>query len=282
MPAGDQNHAAKRAYEAVSLPTSRGEVACRYYSLPVPRRAVVWVGGAGGGWDTPAHDLYPYLSEDLLVEGIASLRLRFRHSTLLDEAVFDVLAGLAFLTEQGVQRTAVVGHSFGGAVVIRAAARSPAVRTVVALATQAYGAERVRDLPDDCSILLAHGERDTVLPPYSSEYVHALAHEPKRLVLYEVGGHGLHEVAEDVHRLVREWLVEKLGIDAGSEHEEETMAEETGRHSEDLPLEPGGGDQREGRRVDQGSATGVPGVSGTQATDFRVETTDESRDEDEQ
>jgi hypothetical protein len=59
------------------------------------------------------------------------------------------------------------------------------------------------------------------------------------------------------------------------------LAEETERHTEDLPLEPGGGDEREGRRVDQGSATGKPGVSGTQATDFRVSEGRETSEDDE-
>lgn len=58
------------------------------------------------------------------------------------------------------------------------------------------------------------------------------------------------------------------------------MAEDIGRHTEDLPLEPGGGDEREGRRVDQGSATGKPGVSGTNATDFRVGEADETGEDD--
>ncbi len=49
------------------------------------------------------------------------------------------------------------------------------------------------------------------------------------------------------------------------------MAEETPRHTEDMPLEPGSGDEREGRTIDGGSVTGQAGVSGTQATDFRVD-----------
>ncbi|MBW3592530.1 MAG: hypothetical protein KY396_02440 [Actinobacteria bacterium] len=49
------------------------------------------------------------------------------------------------------------------------------------------------------------------------------------------------------------------------------MADETRRHTEDMPLEPGGGDEREGRRIDGGSVTGEAGVSGTDATDFRVD-----------
>jgi hypothetical protein len=49
------------------------------------------------------------------------------------------------------------------------------------------------------------------------------------------------------------------------------MAEEMPQHTEDMALEPGSGDEREGRRIDGGSVTGQPGVSGTEATDFRVD-----------
>ena len=49
------------------------------------------------------------------------------------------------------------------------------------------------------------------------------------------------------------------------------MADETPRHTEDMALEPGSGDEREGRRIDGGSATGQAGVSGTETTDFRVD-----------
>ena len=53
------------------------------------------------------------------------------------------------------------------------------------------------------------------------------------------------------------------------------MSEDAPRHTEDLPLEPGGGDEREDRRVDQGPVTGQAGVSGTEATDFRPQEPDE-------
>ena len=197
-------------YRSVTLETDRGDVECRYYDAPGARCAAVWVGGAGGSWDTPARGLYPRLCEELAVDGIASLRVRFRHATVLEEAVFDVLAGIAHLERTGIGAFGLVGHSFGGAVVIRAAAASAAVRTVVALATQSYGADAARFLPPGCSILLVHGTADSVLPPSSSEYVHRLAREPKRLVLYEGAEHGLEEVADDVAELVRSWVVETL------------------------------------------------------------------------
>lgn len=185
----------------------------RYTRVPGARTAAIFVGGVGGGWDTPANDLYPRLAEELAADGIASLRVRFRDPTALDEAVYDVLAGGAFLAGEGVERLALVGHSFGGAVVIRAAAALPSARTVVTLATQGYGAGAARELGPRCSVLLVHGSEDRVLPPSSSEHIYELAREPKRLVVYDGAGHGLVEVAAELRALVRDWIVRELADD---------------------------------------------------------------------
>lgn len=184
-------------YQALQLVTTRGEIAVRYYPSPNPRFAALMVGGAGGGWDTPARDLYPRLAELLEPQHIGSLRVRFRDPHDLRESVHDVLAGLVYLEDQGVERVALVGHSFGGAVVIQAGVLSPTVASVVTLATQSYGTDNVDRLPPR-SLLLLHGGRDTVLPASASEAVFAHAREPKRLVIYPGAGHMLDEVADPV------------------------------------------------------------------------------------
>jgi hypothetical protein len=63
-----------------------------------------------------------------------------------------------------VQHVALTGHSFGGAVVIQAAAHSDAVRTCVPMSTQTYGVDPARELSPRCSILLAHGRRGPAPP----------------------------------------------------------------------------------------------------------------------
>jgi pimeloyl-ACP methyl ester carboxylesterase len=103
-----------------------------------------------------------------------------------------------------------VGHSFGGAVVIRAAAAAERVRAVVTLATQSYGAGLAAELGPRCALLLIHGTRDTVLPSDASRLVFDLAEEPKRLVILPGAGHGLDEAAPEVERLVRDWLQARL------------------------------------------------------------------------
>ena len=197
-------------YHAITIATSRGRIAARYYPAPEARRAAVWVGGVGGDWDTPAQGLYPRLCEELVGEGIASLRVQYRHPTRLEECILDVLAGLHYLETEGCDTLALIGHSLGGAVVIQAAAASPTVRTVVTLATQSYGADPAAQLGPRCSILLLHGQEDQVLGPVCSAYVYQIAQEPKRLIVYPNADHGLDSVAGEVHQVVRDWVVERL------------------------------------------------------------------------
>lgn len=203
--------AAEDGYEEVMLKTVHGDVACRYYRAARPRGAAVFVGGVGGGWDTPARGLYPRLCAELPAEGIACLRVRFRFSDVLEEATHDVAAAARWLVGEGVGPLALVGHSFGGAVVVRAAVKEDAVRTVVTLATQAYGAEQVAELGPRCSLLLIHGTADRVLPARASEHLHSLARDPRELVTFPGAGHVLDEAADEVHRRVREWIVREVG-----------------------------------------------------------------------
>jgi hypothetical protein len=115
-------------YHLVRIDTSRGRILCHYYTAEEARRGAVFVGGVGGGFDTPAQGLYPRLARELREQGISSLRVRYRHPTDLDEATLDTVIGIQFLKSQGVRSIGVVGHSLGGAVVVRAAAHDPSVR----------------------------------------------------------------------------------------------------------------------------------------------------------
>lgn len=215
-------------YIPVTMHTSRGDIACQFYDAPDAVSAVIWVGGVGGGFDSPAKDLYPRLCRELQPRGIASLRIQYRSPTDLEECVLDVLAGLAMLESEEIDALALVGHSLGGAVVIQAGTASDGVRAVVTLATQSYGAaDVVEELPEDCALLLIHGVDDTVLPSASSDYVFSLAHEPRRLVIYEGAGHGLDEVADAVARVVREFLLAHLPLPDETGEDEDDEREET-------------------------------------------------------
>ncbi|MEI7926898.1 MAG: alpha/beta fold hydrolase, partial [Chloroflexota bacterium] len=179
--------------EPIAIPTDRGDVAARFTPAAdaTRSRAMLFVGGADGGFDGPAEALYPTLAEDLAALGIATLRVDFRLHRFpndVEEGVHDLLAGLAWLEARGAARVVLVGHSFGGAVVIeggvRASERTGIVAGVVTLATQTAGAQRV-PLLSPRPILLMHGRADDRLSPMCSQMLHDAAGEPRELVIIE-------------------------------------------------------------------------------------------------
>lgn len=147
---------------------------------------------------------------DLKENGIISLRVSFRYPTDLTKTVVDVLVGLEFLKAEGVRVFGIIGYSFGGGVVVQAAFNEESVKTVVTLATQSYGIGSISLLPKSTSVFLIHGEADETLPPSSSVYAYNLAHEPKKIKIYENAGHGLKEASNKVYGEVRDWIIENL------------------------------------------------------------------------
>jgi pimeloyl-ACP methyl ester carboxylesterase len=186
---------------------------CRYYpAREGAAAAVMWVFGAGGGWNGPAGGLYPRLGRRLTAEGAASLEVAYRYPGQLDSCVEDVLAGLEWLKEEGRARVALVGHSFGGAVVIRVAIEAPEQAAgVAALSSQSYGAQGI-GLLRGRPVLLAHGTADRVLPDRCSRDLYRMAGEPKRLLLYPRCGHGLDECRDALEVDLAAWLRDVLAL----------------------------------------------------------------------
>ena len=192
------------------LVTNRGPIQTIIHHDPtIPtHRGIVWVGGARGGFEGPAGSMYKLLG-DSLSPGITSIRLDYRQPNVLVECVMDTLAALSFLSGTGHTDVILVGHSFGGAVVIKAAPYSEVVKGVIALSSQTFGAGDVSQVSPS-PILLVHGERDTVLSQESSLKIFEWAEEPKELRLIPENGHGLQESAQEIRQLVSEWLVQHL------------------------------------------------------------------------
>lgn len=172
---------------------------------------VIWVSGARGGLDGPSFGIFVILGFKLVSEGINSLRLHYRFPGDFSQCVSDVMLGIHFLRLRGVDNVALVGHSFGGAVAIMAGTMSPRVKAVVGLSSQTFGAHRVDKLSPR-PLLLIHGERDRNLPVHCSRDIYERAKEPKELVIYRGCGHFLRECHQELHDLLKGWLIEKLRI----------------------------------------------------------------------
>jgi alpha-beta hydrolase superfamily lysophospholipase len=187
------------------LQTSRGDLYGILHVCEGETGAVVMVGGASGGVDGPADGIYAKLGSALAAQGVTVLRLHYRRPNEFEECVLDALAGLSFLKGVGAERAVLVGHSFGGAVAIRAGELSPLVSGVVAMSSQLYGTESVADLAPR-PLLLVHGLEDQVLEATASEIIYSRAAEPKRLVLYAEAGHSLIQCKDALFDLLHEWI----------------------------------------------------------------------------
>lgn len=193
----------------ILLQTTRGEIEGMFHPVEGGTGAVICVGGAMGGVDGPADRLYARLPAELAGHGVTVLRLEYRIPNNFNECVLDVLAGCSLLKGIGATDVVLVGHSFGGAVVIKAGELAPIVRAVASLSTQLYGTREVENL--EKPLLLVHGMEDSVLEHEASEDVYRRALEPKRLVLYAEAGHSLIQAKDALTELLREWIPARLG-----------------------------------------------------------------------
>lgn len=184
--------------------TTRGEIQGVLHPVEGGTGAVVFVGGASGGIDGPAGNLYSRIPAALTEKQITTLRLDYRHPDNFEECVLDVLGACSVLKGIGASKVVLAGNSFGGAVVISAAELAPIVAGVVSMSPQLYGTSRVEQL--DCPLLLIHGMADTVLSHEASEDIYRRANEPKRIVLYAEAGHSLVQASHDIEDLLLEWI----------------------------------------------------------------------------
>ncbi len=116
-----------------------------------------------------------------------------------------MLLGLDWLAGEGRRRVVLVGHSFGGALVITAGAASERVVAVAALSSQTGGTEAAASLSPR-PLLVLHGTGDEVLPAACARDIHARAREPKELILYPGCRHGLDQCREALDRDLMAWL----------------------------------------------------------------------------
>lgn len=195
----------------LEIKTTRGDLKGVLHACEGESGAAIFVGGALGGTHGPAGSIYERLGISLAASvapsGLTSLRLGYREPGEFQECVLDVLAGVSLLKGLGARKVALVGHSFGGGVVIKAGELSELVTGIAALSPQLYGTRTVARLAPK-PLLLVHGTADSILDCAASSDIYDRALEPKRIVLYEGAGHGLSECADELFELLSAWLIE--------------------------------------------------------------------------
>ncbi|NQW23125.1 MAG: alpha/beta fold hydrolase [SAR202 cluster bacterium] len=198
--------------EGLQFRTSRGNFNAILHQAPDSDQAVIWVCGARGGFGGPGPGTYARLAEQFVGDGITSLRLDYRQANDVFECALDLLAGVAYLEGAGHQPVVVVGHSFGGAVVIAAGANSPHIKGVVALSPQTYGAGMAGQVAPR-KLLVVHGKADTRLPFSCGQQIYDMAKEPREIVLFEGAEHRLEECRDDLESLLGQWIPDTLNAE---------------------------------------------------------------------
>jgi dienelactone hydrolase len=193
------------------LRTSRGDIRGEFTVCEGETGAALMLSGADPnpdrGFAGPADGIYVALATALRAQRVSTLRLAYRQPGEFDECLADALGALSFLKGIGAERVVVAGHSFGGAVAIRAGTLAPIVSGVVAMSSQLHGAREVAELAPR-PLLLVHGLDDQWLEATASETIYAWAQEPKRLVLYEGAGHSLIQCRDELLELLSAWIPE--------------------------------------------------------------------------
>jgi fermentation-respiration switch protein FrsA (DUF1100 family) len=228
--------ASEALWEQVELHTADGLQLASWFTPPDERgAAVIFVHGLGSNRGELLDE-----AELLVKRGYGALLIDLRNhgssqgelTTLGFDEVLDVEAAYRYLANRSdvdAGRIGLLGNSMGAIVVIRAAARLPSIRAVVAQSgltsledNIGHSFQAVTRLPkfpfaplviligewragvaisqvrpiDDVrtyrsqAILFIHGEADQVVPPINSLQLFEAALEPKELYIVPGGGHG--------------------------------------------------------------------------------------------
>ena len=193
----------------VEVYTTEGLLRIWWFGTPGAADVAIMCGGAMGGMLGPGRALYVDLARHLASVGSAAMIVDYRQAGDLRRCVLDVCAAADLASRNGARRFGLLGHSFGGAVVIQAAARFPGLAAgVITFATQSGGCEeagRIRDVP----LLLLHGERDRILGPENSLMVQSLAGHGE-LRTFADTDHLMTEAADEIAEISREWLAARF------------------------------------------------------------------------
>jgi pimeloyl-ACP methyl ester carboxylesterase len=196
--------------------TMRGLLTVLWHGDPDAEAAVVLGGGAMGGLLGPADGFYHWLGEELAVpgSGIGVLRVGWRRPNDLDLCTLDLLAAADLAARAGAVRFVTGGHSFGGAIAVRAGiAMGDWTRGVLTFATQSAGCEGAGEL--GAPLLAYHGDRDELLPVMASEVVSELAGGPAEVRVCEGAGHLLSEAGDQLRVEVPPWIRERIATGGG-------------------------------------------------------------------
>ncbi len=165
---------------AITISTPRGPVCGHWRPASVTRAAAILLSDPSGAQAGPAH-LFDELAGRIQRSTASVLQLEQRADDFA-ERLACLLAALAALRRQGIERMALIGWHTGASLALAAGAACEAVTGVAALAPDASTADLVAEIAPR-RLLLLHGSADTVVSSASSRLLYTRAADPKELVV---------------------------------------------------------------------------------------------------
>ena len=211
-------------FSEIEIPVSKGDTArARIWSsalgLPEQRNGIIFVSGVDGGFVEPVDGIYDRTAKAFAQEGVSSIMVEYRYPGELESSIQDTVAAASHLRKLGVTHMALVGWSFGGAVIIHSALEIPEVVTLIGFAAQSKDTEVISAFSRQ-SILLFHSVLDDNVPFESAEEI--LNTGPiglqKLLCSLDDADHFLSGAAAKIDPVVQNWLRSKL-LNRGSNSE---------------------------------------------------------------
>ncbi len=193
----------------IEIITMEGLLSIWWHGEPGATDVVLMCGGAAGGVLGPGRSLYLELGKELAEQGRAAMAIDYRRPGDTRRCVLDVCAAADLALRNGADRYVILGHSFGGAVAIQAAAVFPRnTAGVVTYATQSAGCEQASAM-GDVPLLLVHGDSDSILGPENSEMVRTLAGHGE-IEIIAGANHMLSEEPDRLLSLSRDWITARF------------------------------------------------------------------------
>jgi pimeloyl-ACP methyl ester carboxylesterase len=186
---------------SLEIMTTNGCVVCLRHTAPGTDHdgptpfTTFFLGGALGGLSAGGGNAFGRLAKDF-----GGVRIHYRLASRLDECLIDVMMVNHHLSKRyGLERVALMGHSFGGGVAPAGGVLlGPHCAGVVAVAGQRVGTELIERL-EGKPVLLIHGANDSHIPYQSAHQVYQRAKEPKEMWLIPGGDHVLADKGDEIY-----------------------------------------------------------------------------------